>query len=103
MFSGLCVHSDSIRHQRNISRHSWIDRGEEEDPECHQYENIQLLGFCMWMDSKKEDIRNYCFVSLCVFDMRSRYYNEIQTSNTLLPSGFVFMHITQTCVFDTDG
>lgn len=25
------AHSDGIRHQRNISRLSWIDRGEEEE------------------------------------------------------------------------
>lgn len=36
VFSGLCAHSDGIRHQRNISRHSWIHRVEEE-PECHRY------------------------------------------------------------------
>lgn len=71
VFSALCVHADGIRHQRNISRHSWIDRGEGEDPEWHQYENIQLLGFCVWMHCKKEGIRNHCFVSLCVFDMRA--------------------------------
>lgn len=70
MFSGLCVHSYGIRDQRNISRHSWIDRGEEEAAEHHQYENIQLLDF-LHVDGKKEDIRNHCFVSLFAFDMRA--------------------------------
>lgn len=44
VFSGLCVHSDGIRHQRNISSRSWIDTGGGEDPEAHQYGNIQLYA-----------------------------------------------------------
>lgn len=77
VFSGLGAHSDGIRHQRNISRHSWINRGEEDHPGCHQCKNVQLSGFCMWTDGKKDDIRNqFLFhVSVCVW-YESRYSNE---------------------------
>lgn len=81
VFSGLCAHSDGIRHQRNISRHSWIDRGEE-DPEHCQYENLHLLGFCMQTVRRISEIAALC---CCVcLTWGGGYYNELQPFNTLL-------------------
>lgn len=80
VFSGLCAHSDSVIHQRNISRNSWIDRGEDV-LECHQYENTQLSGFSMWIVRWRiSEIAALCHR----VGFKRGHYNEPQPSNTLL-------------------